>query len=292
MEAAALALRNLAQNKENKAVRGPPASPASPDFASEFSAEDASLHATAFCPAVIVPFPFWGSLLTLPLSRGILPKTQPQDIVATGAVPPLVEMLAHGNRKLKEGAAAALAALGTHDSYQAIIANAGAIPLLVALLLKGGPSGREAAALALCNLSWHIDIQVLICRAGGVAAFAAVLANADRHTTPGAAAAAAGAVDNLTAVSDANKAKFAAAGVILPLVAMSQNPEAAPVGPGRFGEIPSGKTLAAQALRNLSAVPELKVDVEIATKEMLALRVRTRFAPAHALSASPVKRPE
>lgn len=195
--------------------------------------------------------------------------------MSLGAVPPLVEMLAHGSRRLKEGAAACLAALGTHDAYQVQIAQAGAIPLLIMLLQKGGPAGREAAALALCNLSWHIDIQSEIARAGGLAPLAAVLVNVDRQTTPGAAAAAAGAVDNLTAVSDENKTLFAAAGVISPLVLLSLTSDREQTDrKGRFGEIPHGKALAAQALRNLSAIPELRVEVEVVTKELQAQKAR------------------
>lgn len=244
MEAAALALRNLSQNKENKAVR--------------CLILTEGRHA---CPGGLRQ----GSLKQWFPSR----RRGPQEMMSLGAVGPLVEMLAHGGRRLKEGAAACLAALGTHDVYQTDIAEAGAIPLLVGLMLKGGPAGREAAALALCNLSWHIDVQGEIVRAGGVPAFAAVLVNADRQTTPGAAAAAAGAVDNLTAVSDENKAKFAAAGVIGPLVLMSQSPDPEQAArQGRFGEIPHGKALAAQALRNLSAIPELKVEVEEMTEDV------------------------
>ena len=158
------------------------------------------------------------------------------------------------NAKLREAAAATIAALGCRDVLQVALAEAGVVPHLVSLLQRGTADGKDAAVSALCALSWHADVAVLIDRAGALPAITKWLLS--RKASPAGAAACAGALDNLTLTNgDARNAVASTAGAIECLVEMELAPESeTPPPPEDVADIRACADAAAACLRNLASV--------------------------------------
>ena len=69
-------------------------------------------------------------------------------IARAGAVPPLVELLRHGDAAGKQAAACALQTLACNDDNKVQIAASGAVPALVAVLASTGEDRRGAREAA------------------------------------------------------------------------------------------------------------------------------------------------
>ena len=77
-----------------------------------------------------------------------------KEILAAGALPPLVNLLKSGSSEARENAAGVLWSLSVENpENRTKIANAGALPLLVNLLESSSYEARETAAGALMNLA-------------------------------------------------------------------------------------------------------------------------------------------
>ncbi|MFS7983886.1 putative armadillo-like helical protein [Helianthus anomalus] len=77
-----------------------------------------------------------------------------EQIVTSGAIPPLVDLLnSHNNTTLRELATAAILTLSTAQPNKQTIINSGVIPLLVQILSCGTVQARVDAVTALYNLT-------------------------------------------------------------------------------------------------------------------------------------------
>ena len=88
--------------------------------------------------------------------------------VRAGAIPPLVELLRHGDSASKEHAAGALINLSNHNDTNVAVE---AIPLLVDFLHHGDRAVKADAAAALSYLTYDTadsDIMVAAVRAGAI----------------------------------------------------------------------------------------------------------------------------
>ena len=79
------------------------------------------------------------------------------NIVASGALEPIISFLQSQNSNMQEYATASLLTLSASTINKPTISAAGAIPLLVEILRHGSPQARVDAVLALYNLSTYSD---------------------------------------------------------------------------------------------------------------------------------------
>ncbi|KAL3363659.1 hypothetical protein AABB24_012750 [Solanum stoloniferum] len=89
-------------------------------------------------------------------------------IVASGAIPPLVELLKFQNGNLKELAAAAILTLSAAAANKPTIAASGVGPLLVQILSSGTVQGRVDSVTSLHNLSTSKEDPKLVLDARAV----------------------------------------------------------------------------------------------------------------------------
>lgn len=136
-------------------------------------------------------------------------------VVATGAIPALVEMISDGNDLEQDMGTSALWNLSYNEDNQAPIRTCGAIPVLVALLSIGSDRVKESAAAVLRNMANNAENQVAIAREGGIIPLIALVCNGTDLQKEQAA----GAIRGL-ALNDDNSVRIADAGGIPPLVAL------------------------------------------------------------------------
>lgn len=92
------------------------------------------------------------SLLAL-LNLAVRNQRNKEEIVKSGAIPPLIELLKNENSSLRELATASVLTLSASASNRPTISASGAVPLLVQILISGSIQGRVDAVTALYNLS-------------------------------------------------------------------------------------------------------------------------------------------
>lgn len=92
------------------------------------------------------------ALLAL-LNLAVRNERNKDNIVKSGAVPYLVELLRSENSTIRELATAAVLTLSASTSNKPTIASSGAVPLLVQILISGSIQGKVDAVTALYNLS-------------------------------------------------------------------------------------------------------------------------------------------
>lgn len=107
--------------------------------------------------------------VTLLLNLSIHPSVK-EEIMAAGALDPIVQVLKYGDAEARENAAAALFSLSTKNSpHKAVIGSStDAIPALVKLLIDGTTRGKRDAASAIFDLAICHDNKALAVRAGAV----------------------------------------------------------------------------------------------------------------------------
>ncbi|EPS61838.1 hypothetical protein M569_12951, partial [Genlisea aurea] len=101
------------------------------------------------------------ALLNLSINEAIKGR-----IVASDALPHIVEVLENGSASARENAAAALYSLSVVDKNKVAIGDAGAVPPLVDLLHNGTSRGKKDAATAIFSLSKYHDNTARAVRAG------------------------------------------------------------------------------------------------------------------------------
>lgn len=107
--------------------------------------------------------------VTLLLNLSIHPNVK-DEIMAAGALEPIVQVLMFGECEARENAAAALFSLSTKSPAHkaAIGSSTNAIPALVKLLIDGSIRGKKDAASAIYDLAiWH-DNKAVAVRAGAI----------------------------------------------------------------------------------------------------------------------------
>ncbi|RVW24869.1 U-box domain-containing protein 4 [Vitis vinifera] len=87
----------------------------------------------------------------------VTPTINKVNIVASGALEPIISFLQSQNSNMQEYATASLLTLSASTINKPTISAAGAIPLLVEILRHGSPQARVDAVLALYNLSTYSD---------------------------------------------------------------------------------------------------------------------------------------
>lgn len=107
--------------------------------------------------------------VTLLLNLSIHPNVK-EEIVAAGALDPIVQVLKCGDSEARENAAAALFSLSTKSTtHKALIGSStDAIPALVKLLIDGTTRGKKDAAGAIFDLSICHENKATAVRAGVV----------------------------------------------------------------------------------------------------------------------------
>lgn len=105
--------------------------------------------------------------VTLLLNLSIHPNVK-DEIMAAGALEPIVQVLKFGDCEARENAAAALFSLSTKSTtHKAVIGNStDAIPALVKLLIDGTVRGKKDAASAIFDLAICYDNKAIAVRAG------------------------------------------------------------------------------------------------------------------------------
>ena len=163
------------------------------------------------------------------------------EIIAAGALPPLVAWLGAQSTAAVQVAAGTLMLLAVNKNNDVKIAEAGAIPPLVALLgAQSTAAVHSAAAGALWNLSYNANNRAKLVAAGAIPSLVALLS---AHSTAAVqTVVAAEALQNLSGDSDS---RVPAAGPVPPLVALLQEQ-------------------AAGALRNLAFNTENRVSIAAA----------------------------
>lgn len=96
------------------------------------------------------------ALLAL-LNLAVKDEKNKVNIVASGALEPIISFLQSQNSNMQEYATASLLTLSASTINKPTISAAGAIPLLVEILRHGSPQARVDAVLALYNLSTYSD---------------------------------------------------------------------------------------------------------------------------------------
>lgn len=105
--------------------------------------------------------------VTLLLNLSIHPNLK-DEIMASGALEPIVQVLKFGDCEARENAAAALFSLSTKTTtHKAVIGSStDAIPALVKLLIDGTTRGKKDAASAIFDLAICHDNKAIAVRAG------------------------------------------------------------------------------------------------------------------------------
>lgn len=102
-------------------------------------------------------------IIRLTSSPSTLNSRNKEQIVESGAIPPLVELLKfHNASNLRELATAAVLTLSTAPTNKKTIVDSGVVPLLVEILSCGSVQGRVDAVTALYNLTTTKQEPIII----------------------------------------------------------------------------------------------------------------------------------
>ncbi|KAK1679169.1 hypothetical protein QYE76_040017 [Lolium multiflorum] len=156
----------------------------------------------------------------------LLAKHNPDNrvrIASSGAIPPLITLLAHPDPLLQEHAVTALLNLALCDANKALLLDAGAVrPLVRALKAAASPAARENAACALLRLA---QLDAAAAAAVGRAGAVPLLVNLLEAGGPRGKKDAATALYAICGGARENRLRAVQAGAVRPLLDLMADPE-------------------------------------------------------------------